>query len=241
MDLGIEGQRIVITGGTRGIGEATALTLAELGAQVFVTYRADEQAAEVVRKQLAERGDGHHVMRADVSDPDAVTGLAEEVSRHLGGVDVLVNNAGVDGNRSFESLDEQEWERVIAANLAGPYRVTRALMDNLVEGASVINIGAAIATRGRAGRVHHTASKAGLHGMTRSLSKELGPRGIRVNTLAPGIVPAGDLGPIAAHLSSLTAMGRLGEPDDVTSVVVFLAGRWSSYISGATVTVDGGI
>ena len=263
MDVDLKGKRALVTGGSRGIGRATTLALARAGATVVACHRCDDRAAADVAEKLASIGESHRVVRADVTS-------ARDVSRLLGvcrdvlaeprditaTLDVLVNNAGVDGVVPFESLTGEEWEQMLATDLTSVRRVTREALPLLRRGSSVVNIGAAAATRGVPGRVHYGAAKAGVSGFTRALAKELGPRGIRVNTVAPGIVDTegtasrnGDgrstgHGPppaLRAHIASMTALGRLATPDDVAGVVVFLASRLSSYVTGATVGVDGGI
>lgn len=242
MDLETAGKRVVVTGGTRGIGKSAALEFASRGARVLVTYRADTDSAAIMEKELAAFGAGHRVVQVDSTSVAGVAALVGRVESHLGGIDVLVNNAGVDGNRPFIELDDKEWHRVLDANLTGMYRVTRALLFLLDDGASVVNVGAAIAARGGEGRAHHTAAKAAVQGFTRSLAKELGPRGVRVNTLAPGVVPGVKMPlPVVDRLAQLTALGRLADAADIAGVIVFLGSRWASYVSGATIVADGGI
>jgi 3-oxoacyl-[acyl-carrier protein] reductase len=156
-----------------------------------------------------------------------------------------VNNVGVDGAIAFEQLDEAEWRRMFDHNVTATYLVTHAALELLADGASVINVGSSVALRGRANGVHYTASKAALIGLCRALSKDLGPRGIRVNTVAPGLTEtepgAGLPAAVVERIAGMTALGRIGQPEDVAGAVLFLAGDTSRYISGATLNVDGGI
>jgi 3-oxoacyl-[acyl-carrier protein] reductase len=243
--LGLDGKRVVVTGGTRGIGRAVTLALARSGATVVATYRGDEEAADQLLRELKEFGEGHRAVRSDVRDPAAATALAEEVRAGMGGLDVLVNNAGVEGHVPLPDLDLEEWRRVMDTNLTGMFLVTRAMLPLLAEGGSIVNVGGAIGLRGQPGRAHHTASKAAVIGLSRSLAKELGPQGIRVNTVAPGIVetePDAALPPpVAQRLRGMTALGRLATPEEVAGAVLYLAGDLSSYVTGATLQVDGGI
>ncbi|HEY8986912.1 MAG TPA: SDR family oxidoreductase [Streptomyces sp.] len=241
---GFDGARVVVTGGTRGIGRAIALAFAGAGARLVVVHRT---AGEPVRRLADELGDGHgHVfVQADLTRGDGARLLAETVRERLGGVDVLVNNVGVDGHAKFEDLAEEEWRRVMDHNATSAYLVTNALVGLVTDGGSVVNVGASVALRGRPLGVHYSASKAALVGFTRALAKELGGRGIRVNTVAPGVTetePGAGLPPaLASRLAGLTALGRLGRPEDVAGAVLYLAGASASYVTGVTLEVDGGI
>lgn len=240
---GLAGKRVLVTGGTRGIGRATALAFAAAGARVCVVHRGDGEAADALRGELTEPR--HRTVRADVTSAGGATLVAEACRDHLGGLDVLVNNVGVDGHAKFADLDETEWHRLIDHNVTSAYLVTRAVLELLEDGASVVNVGASVALRGRAFGVHYSASKAALVGFGRALCKELGPRGIRVNTVAPGVTetePGGGLPPqLVERIAGMTALGRLGSPEDVAGAVLYLAGDSSRYVTGATITVDGGI
>ena len=250
MDLTLHGKRALVTGGSRGIGRAITLAMAGAGATVVACHRRDSEHAASLARELKELGSassggGHAVVRADVTDPADVAHLIQTCRATLGGLDVLVNNAGVDGEQPFDELPLPEWHRVLDADLTSLFLVTQAASPLLSAGASVVNLGAAIATRGRAGRTHHTAAKAGVVGLTRSLAKELGPRGVRVNTVAPGVIDTDpDGGPppqVREMLARFTALGRLGRPDDVVGAVCFLASDLAGYVTGTTLTVDGGI
>ena len=245
MELGLSGKRVLLTGGTRGIGRATALALAAEGASVTVCHHSESEASASLALRLKELGDNNEVVRADVTDQAAVTQLVERVASSLGGLDVLVNNLGVDGFVPFEGLEEDEWHRVLDHNVTSAYLVTRAALRLLSDGASVINVGSSVALRGRVNGVHYTTSKAALIGMTRALCKELGPRRIRVNLVSPGLTetePGAGLPPAAVErIVGMTALGRICQPDDVSNAVVFLASDASNYISGVTLNVDGGV
>ncbi|MFC9931169.1 SDR family NAD(P)-dependent oxidoreductase [Streptomyces sp. NPDC127190] len=245
MDQGLAGKRVLVTGGTRGIGRTTALAFARARARVVVCSRTAGADADSLVRELKETGDGHLVVRADVTTGEGAAELAERVRESLGGLDALVNNVGVDGQVWFEELPEEEWHRVMDANVTSAYLVTQAALGLLADGASVVNVGSSVALRGRVRGVHYTASKAALIGLTRALCKELGPRGIRVNTVAPGLTetePGAGLPPEAVtRIVGMTALGRICRPEDVAGAVLFLAGDTSSYISGVTLNVDGGV
>ncbi|MFD9893904.1 SDR family NAD(P)-dependent oxidoreductase [Amycolatopsis sp. NPDC059027] len=245
MDLGLRGKRVLVTGGTRGIGRATALAFARAGAHVVTCHHTDGPHVESVARELKECGDRNRVLRADVTDGADTRRLAGLVGDELGGLDVLVNNVGVDGGVAFGDITEPEWHRLLDHNVTAAYLVTQAMLGVLADGASVVNVGSSVALRGRVNGVHYTASKAALIGFTRGLCKELGPRGIRVNTVAPGLTetePGAGLPPQAVtRIVGMTALGRICQPEDVAGAVLFLAGDTSRYISGATLNVDGGV
>ena len=239
MELGFKGKRALVTGGTRGIGRAVSLALASAGATVVAVHREDNEAAEATRRELAELGGS--VVKADITVASDVERLAETCRTDLGGLDVLVNNAGVHGRAMLAELDLAEWSRLIDTDLTSMFLVTQAVLPLLGEGASVVNVGASVAFRGMAGTAHYTAAKAGVVGLTRSLCKEFG--GIRFNTVAPGVIDTGDElpPPVAQRVRRMTALGRLGTPDEVAGAVLYLASDLSTYVTGALLTVDGGI
>jgi len=245
MKLSVSGKRVLVTGGSRGIGHQIAIQLAQQGAQVVACHRTDSDAAADLARELKEYGPAHSVFRADVTNPAEISALIEHTRQTLGGLDGLVNNVGIDSMAQLDDLEPEEWSRVIDSNLGSQYLVTRAALPLLAEGASVVNVGASVATRGRPGASHYTASKAGVIGLTRSLAKELGPRGIRVNSVAPGVIetdPDEQLPPpIKERILHMTALKRLGSSAEVSGAVLFLLSDLASYIAGETLTVDGGM
>lgn len=245
MDQGLRGKKVLVTGGTRGIGRATVLAFADAGSTVVAGHLNAGEPAESLARELKERGDGHRVVAADVTTAHGAQQLAEVTGAALGGLDVLVNNVGVDGVVPFGGLGEEQWRHVVDHNVTAAYLVTHAVRDLLTEGASVVNIGSSVALRGRANGVHYSAAKAALIGFTRALCKEFGERGIRVNVVAPGLTetePGAGLPPQAVErIVGMTALGRICRPSDVAGAVLFLAGDTSRYVSGATLNVDGGV
>jgi 3-oxoacyl-[acyl-carrier protein] reductase len=245
MNQELAGKRVLVTGGTKGIGRAIVLAFARVGAHVVTCYHADEAAATALTGELAGTGGKHRVIQADLTDPEQVKLLTDAADDCLGGLDVLVNNLGVDGAVSFEDLTLAEWQRVIEHNLTSLYLVTHAAYPMVSDGGSIINVSSSVALRGRARGVHYTASKAGVIGFTRALAKEAGSRGIRVNTIAPGLTetePGAGLPEDAVRrIVGMTALGRICQPDDVAAAVLYLADDTSAYITGATLNVDGGV
>jgi 3-oxoacyl-[acyl-carrier protein] reductase len=207
--------------------------------------RDDGEASAALARELKEIDEAHQVIPADVTRPDDVARLMDVCHLALGGLDVLVNNVGAHGQAPIEELTGAEWHRVLEVNLTAGFVVSQAALPLLTPGASVVNIGASVALRGRPGTAHYAAAKAALVGLTRSLCKELGPRGIRVNTVAPGVIetePGAGLPPeLHARIRAMTALGRLGTPEDVAGAVLFLAGDTSRFVSGVVLNVDGGM
>jgi 3-oxoacyl-[acyl-carrier protein] reductase len=245
MGYGLKGKRVLVTGGTRGIGRATVLAFAERGARVVTCHRSGGTDASRMVDELAREGGKHRVVQADVTDAAGAKHLLTVCQQHLGGLDVLVNNVGVDGHAPLEDLDEQQWHHLLDHNVTSAYLVTREALPLLANGASIVNVGSAAALRGRPAAAHYVASKAALIGFTRGLCTELGPRQIRVNTVAPGVTsedPEADLPPrVLERLLSAIALRRLCQPQNVADAVLFLAGDSSQCVSGATLTVDGGM
>ena len=243
--LELKGKRALVTGASRGIGRAVVMQLAERGAVVAATYHQDHAAATRLRVDLAELDEEHLVIQADVADAAAARRAIALATERFERIDILVNNAGVISHRSLEQLPPHEWRRVVDTNLTGAYLVTREAVDHMAEGGSIVIVTSAVALRGMPDAAHYTASKAGLIGLTRALCKELGPRGIRVNAVAPGIIEtdqASDLGGSArARYEAMTSLRRLGTAHEVADAVLFLASDMSSYVSGLTLVVDGGI
>jgi 3-oxoacyl-[acyl-carrier protein] reductase len=243
--MSLAGRRVLVTGGSRGIGRAVALAFAEQGAHVVAVGRTP-QAAPALAAELAAAGPGSHlVASADLSRPDSAQQLLETAGSHLGGLDVLVNNAGVVSHSTLEDMDPAEWQRVLDVNLTGLFRVTQEALWHLADGGSIINVSSAVARRGMVGRTHYTASKAGVIGFTRSLAKEVGVRGIRANVIAPGIIETDQTAALdeagRARYEQLTSVKRLGAPEDIAGVALFLASDLSRYVTGSVIVADGGI
>jgi 3-oxoacyl-[acyl-carrier protein] reductase len=240
----LNGQVALVTGGSRGIGRAIAQALAEAGARVAVVAR-DQARAEAVARELP--GEGHIGAAADVADSASVAALFERVEKELGTPDVLVNNAGVTRDNLLMRLKDEDWDQVLDTNLRGAFNTIRAASRGMMKkrGGRVINITSVVGLTGNKGQANYAASKAGLIGLTKAVAKELASRGILVNAIAPGYVETdmtADL-PEAARdgLMSQIALGRLGKPEDIASVVRFLAGPGASYMTGQVLVVDGGM
>ncbi|MFC5720651.1 SDR family NAD(P)-dependent oxidoreductase [Streptomyces gamaensis] len=236
----------VVSGGTRGIGLALSLRLAERGHHVVALYRADHDAA----RQAVTAGAGRiDTFRADVADREQVASAARHVLGTYGTPDVLVNNAGVNRDRPFLEMTDEDWDQVLATNLSGPFRLTRALAPAMVGRGSgtVVNIGATTAMRARRNGANYCASKAGLLHLTRCLALELAPA-VRVNTLIPGFTDTPEVveryhldEPEArAEVLRQIPLGRLGGVTDIADALEFLVDDKSRYITGQHIVVDGG-
>jgi 3-oxoacyl-[acyl-carrier protein] reductase len=248
------GKRAIVTGGTRGIGRAIATTYAAAGATVCAVASSMRPELDELEAELQGFTPGSFVAAADVASGDAVTALFADLAERWGPgeqpaggavVDVLVNNAGVVSHRMLDDLDPTEWDRVLNTNLGGLYRMCRSATPLMERGGSIVNIVSAVANVGMVGRTHYTASKAGMVGFTRSLCKELGPRGIRVNAIAPGLVETDQMAGLTdeqrARYSKLAALEALGQPLDIARAAVFFAAEYSGFVTGAVLVVDGGI
>lgn len=234
----------LVTGGSRGIGAAVALRLAEEGADVVLTYESDAGAAARVAKRIEAAGRRALAVRADSARPEALTAAVDEAVARFGRLDVLVNNAAVFLVGPLDALGPDDVERTLAVNVRAPFAASRAAVRHMGHGGRVISIGSNVAERAVfPGLALYAMSKTALVGMTKGLARELGPRGITVNLVVPGPTdtdsnPAG--GPDAEVIAGFTAVGRYAEPAEIAATVAHLAGPEAAYITGATVPVDGG-
>lgn len=244
-DLDLAGKHAVVTGGTRGIGRATVLGLARRRASVTVVYRTEGEAVESLRSELARIDATCRFVKADVADEREVGALGSALRLAASKVDVLVNNAGVVSHRTLEEMELAEWQRVVHTNLTGMFLVTKEIVATMSAGAAIVNVTSAVAMRGMVARSHYTASKAGIIGFTRSLAKELGPRQIRANAIAPGIVATDQAAGLSeerlARYRAMPALGRVACAEEIADVVLFLASPLSRFVTGQTLVVDGGI
>jgi 3-oxoacyl-[acyl-carrier protein] reductase len=239
-------RRALVTGASRGLGAAVARRLAEAGARVVVHYNKDEAGAEATADAVREAGSEPLVLRANLGRASAVGKLMSRIQRAWGGLDLVVNNAGIAPARPWNAVTTREWNATLAVNLSGPFHVLRLALPMLQqsEGAAVVNLGSVVSFNGGAFGPAYAASKAGLIGLTRSAARELGPLGIRVNCVAPGPIdsPLAHALPAEAlqAMRAQTPLRRLGEFGEVAEVVVWLLSPAAGYVTGQTLVVDGG-
>ena len=235
----------LVTGGSRGIGGAIAKRLAADGATVAITYAKDASAASAVVKAIELDGGRAIAIQADAADVEAVRRAVEKAVATFGRLDVLVNNAGTAIPKPFEEATLEEMNRVIDINIRGVYVATQAALKHMKSGGRIISIGSAVGERVAApGLVPYAGTKGAVKMFTQALAREIGSRGITVNNVQPGPIDT-DLNPAAGDWAmpqkAATALGRYGRVDEIAAMVAFVAGPESSYITGANLTVDGGM
>lgn len=242
--IDLKGKRALVTGGSRGIGAAIALALAENGADVAFTYQHSVEKAEAVARSIGRTGHRAVAIQADSADPEAISRSVNEVVSELGGLDILVNSAAIGHAGMIADLDVHDYQAVMDINVRAPVLFAKAVIPHLSAGGSIISIGSALGERVPfPGITLYAMSKAALTSFTRGLSRELGPTGITVNLVQPGATntdanPAD--GEAADFQRSLTSLGRYAEPHEIANAVVFLASPAASVITGTTLTVDAG-
>jgi 3-oxoacyl-[acyl-carrier protein] reductase len=234
----LEGKTALVTGGSRGIGRAIALELAQAGATVVVGYRDGRDEAETVASEA-----GGRAVQADVSSAEDAARLVDEA----GDLDVLVNNAGVTRDGLLARMPDEDWRVVLETNLSSVFYTCRAAARGMMRrrAGAIVNVSSVVGLHGNPGQTNYSASKAGIIGFTKALARELGSRGVRANVVAPGYVETRltDVLPEEARGAMLanTPLGRLGQPDDVAGAVRFLCSDEASFITGEVLLVDGGL
>jgi 3-oxoacyl-[acyl-carrier protein] reductase len=234
----LQGKRALVTGGSRGIGRAVALELGRAGADVVVGYRSEADQAEAVASEV-----GGRAVQADVSDAEQAKALVEGA----GEIDVLVNNAGTTRDGVLARMLDEDWRTVLETNLSSTFYTCRAAARGMMKrrAGAIVNISSIVGVHGNWGQTNYAASKAGIIGLVKALAREAGPRGVRVNAVAPGFIRTRLTDVLTdAHTEGLlraTALGRLGDPEDVAGPVAFLCSPESSFITGTCMAVDGGL
>jgi 3-oxoacyl-[acyl-carrier protein] reductase len=243
----LKDQVALVTGGSRGIGRAIVKALAAEGARVAFVFRGSQPAADSLVQEVAQAGGTALALQADVTDPEAAPRCAERVEKEWGRLDILVNNAGVIRDDLFVRMEPEAWSTVLQTNLGGTYNFCRAVAYTLMKQrrGRIINVSSVAAEHVNSGQTNYAASKGAINAFTRALAVELASRNVTVNAVAPGFIEtdmseavrnkAGDM------IKKVIPMRRIGQPDDIARVVVFLASADSAYMTGQVLTVDGGL
>ncbi len=243
----LDGKRALVTGGSRGIGRAVALRLASEGASVAVNYRSGAAEAEAVAEEIRAAGAASAALQANVADAGDAERLVSAASEALGGLDILVNNAGITRDSLLMRLSEEDWDAVVDTNLKGAFLCTRAAVRPMLRQRSgrIINMASVVALTGNPGQANYTAAKAGLIGFTKTVAWEVASRGITVNAIAPGFITtemtAGLAEDVLERVRERIPLGGFGAPEDVAACAAFLASEDARYVTGQTLSIDGGL
>jgi len=243
----LNGKVAIITGASRGIGKSIAQEFIRQGAKVAFTYRSSEEKARELEAELSANGGEVKGFQSDAAQMVEAEKLVDDVIEAFGTVDIVVNNAGITDDTLLMRMSEDQWDRVIDVNLKSCFALTKAVLRTMLKArsGSIINVSSVVGVQGNAGQSNYAASKAGILGFTKSVALELGSRNIRCNAIAPGFIET----EMTASLDETTVQGwreaiplkRGGKPEDVANLCVFLASDMSSYITGQTICVDGGM
>lgn len=243
----LEGKKVLITGGSRGIGAAMVLRCAELGADVCFTYLSSAEKAQEVQKQAGDYGIDCHIFQSDASDFSQAESLIKDAIEAMGKIDVLVNNAGITQDTLMLRMSEEQWDKVMAVNLKSVFNLTRHALRPMMKerGGSIINVSSVVGVFGNAGQANYAASKAGIIGFSKSIAKEVGSRNIRCNALAPGFIGTDMTDQLddatKANFLSNIPLKRLATPEEVADVTAWLGSDMSSYVTGQVISVCGGL
>lgn len=243
----LEGKTALVTGATRGIGRAIALKFASEGADVAFTYRSQDEAAKALQAEMEAMGVRAKAYRSDAASFEDAHNVVADVKEAFGRIDILVNNAGITKDGLMMRMDEAQWDAVIGTNLKSAFNFIHACTPIMARqrGGSIINMSSVVGVSGNAGQCNYSASKAGLIGLSKSIAKEMGPRGIRSNCIAPGFIATDMTGALPDNLrqewEKQIPLRRGGQPEDVAGVALFLASDLSSYVTGQVINCCGGM
>lgn len=241
------GKKAIVTGGSRGIGKSIAIYLAKQGADIAVNYNSSAGHAEEVVKEIKSLGREAIAIKADVSDFNEAENLIKTAEEKLGQIDILVNNAGITKDALLIKMKEEDWDDVISANLRSVFNCTKAVSRLMMKQRKgrIINISSVVGIIGNAGQVNYSASKAGIIGFSKSTARELGSRGITVNVIAPGYIQTDMTDKLndstKEQILNQIPLKRLGTPEDIANMAVFLASDEAAYITGQVINIDGGM
>lgn len=243
----LNGKTAIVTGGARGIGKAIAMTLAAAGANIVINYTRSSKEADEVVEEAKKLGVSALAVKADVSKNDEIENLVKEVLNHFDSIDILVNNAGITRDNLLIRMSEEDFQAVIDINLKGAFICTKHVSKVMMKQrqGKIINIASVVGVMGNAGQSNYAASKAGLIGFTKSIAKELAKRNVNVNAVAPGYIETDMTASLPEKVREEfminIPMARGGTPQDVANVVLFLSSKYSDYVTGQVINIDGGM
>lgn len=245
--IDLRGKRILVTGGSRGIGRACCELAARAGARVAIGYRLERAAAEALVRSIVDAGGEAHCVAAELADRGEAEMLVDDAAERFGGLDVLITNHGIWKGAPIDEMSDGEWNEMIGINLTGVFHVIRAAVPYLkaAGGGSIVNLSSTAGQRGEAGHSHYAATKGAIISMTKSLAVELAPHGIRTNCVAPGWVDTDMshetlVGPQAEEIRAAIPLGRPGTAEEIAGAVLFLASPLAAFINGEILNVNGG-
>jgi 3-oxoacyl-[acyl-carrier protein] reductase len=242
----LDGKLVLVTGASRGIGQAIALTLGAAGATVIGTATS-ENGANAITKKLSENKINGQGMILNVTDDNNITELMKNINEKYDTVDILINNAGITRDNILIRMKQEEWDEIISTNLTSVFKMSKAVLRGMIKKKTgrIISIASVVGSMGNSGQANYAAAKAGIMGFTKSLAREVGSRGITVNTVAPGFIQTDMTDNLPDEqkevLTSQIPMGRLGSVEEIAQAVLFLAGAGGSYITAQTLHVNGGM
>ncbi|MFW6280981.1 MAG: 3-oxoacyl-[acyl-carrier-protein] reductase [Halanaerobium sp.] len=245
MDL--KGKKVLITGSSRGIGAEMAEKMTSLGAEVVINYASSENKAKKLKEKIEKAGGTAYVIQADVSNFEEAKELVKKSYNTMGGLDVLVNNAGITRDKLLLRMKEEDWDKVLDINLKGVFNCTKNAVRYLLkaENAKIINISSVVGLIGNPGQANYSAAKAGMIGFTKTMAKELAAKGVCTNAVAPGFITTEMTDELKDNLKkdiiNSVPLGRFGEAEEVADLVAFLASEKANYINGQVINVDGGM
>jgi 3-oxoacyl-[acyl-carrier protein] reductase len=247
MNMQLKDKVAIVTGGTKGIGKAISLLLAEEGSEVVANFSKDIDAAENLMKEAQSRGLKVRLFKADVTQFDPVREMIEETFAQYGRIDILVNNVGLVRDNFLMLMSDEDWDSLLKANLTSLFYCCRAVIRKMIpqRKGKIINISSISGILGTSGQTNYAATKGGVISFTKSLARELGPFNIHVNAVAPGLIESEIVSKMPKEkveaIIKSSSLGRMGKPEEVAQAVLFLASEGSDYITGQTIVVDGGI